>query len=762
MRRATFFAAFCALFLLAGTPNLHAQPKRGWLPLISYGCPYDLDGNNNPIGNYWNHMAEVQAAGFNTIYASGATTTDFDTARQRGLHMIQSMYYPYAEGQMSDYDAETNGNCFTNENTVGEDVPENQASRKWARRATTSGYSSGYMVRGLKSPWNREQNVERPGGEFDPLTFFADFWLRTPEDKGGGGKFTVARLEAHAILTDSGDSLLAQRNLYYSELEDSGAVGTTYRPFRLRFTLGSGVESRIQAFDYRLYWNDRADLYVDKITVQDTIFDCLADSGYDAEIGNRICTFNAYLSDGTLFRWYLKDEPTWDQYPANDTLVHKLGVHNDTCKTAPGVLAIIGVADSVDNFLRKVRPDSELLFHLYPFGALTDSNSDYVSPPFTETLQSAFDRVMDSYLVARAKAASHGLEFWLLPQAHEYIVNNTLRLRFPRINELNCHVYLCLAAGAKALFYFVYTSDPGYTPWVQRNLPSKGDDLADTPHHTLGEGKSMDWTGSGSGGLVWYDQKGHDWVKTVTPHGETLWYGVRDVNAVLDSIGSVLATLAWQRTFCATGSEAQNGLVRKVTGSFDPPYIQVAEFEAPDGTPYIELVNRRCRAAESQKANVTINPPDPSVAIYTLTDIYSKETWWIDTEITHTFTGIPLEPGQGRFLVLKAVDVKGEGNLPKHAMHTTDAQSPSFSLGPNYPSPFNESTVIPFSLPIDAHVRLSLFDATGREVRVLVDEYYSAGTHVAVLRAHDLPSGVYICRLSAASYRAARKLVLLK
>ena len=74
MRRAGLFAAFCVLFLLAGARDLRSQPKRGWSPLISWGYPYDVDGNGNPIGNYYNHMAEVQSAGFNTIYASGDST----------------------------------------------------------------------------------------------------------------------------------------------------------------------------------------------------------------------------------------------------------------------------------------------------------------------------------------------------------------------------------------------------------------------------------------------------------------------------------------------------------------------------------------------------------------------------------------------------------------------------------------------------------------------------------------------------------------
>jgi len=48
------------------------------------------------------------------------------------------------------------------------------------------------------------------------------------------------------------------------------------------------------------------------------------------------------------------------------------------------------------------------------------------------------------------------------------------------------------------------------------------------------------------------------------------------------------------------------------------------------------------------------------------------------------------------------------------------------------------------------------------EVGRLVDEEYDPGYHRVVIDGQDLASGVYFCRMEAASFSEARKLVLLK
>jgi hypothetical protein len=83
-------------------------------------------------------------------------------------------------------------------------------------------------------------------------------------------------------------------------------------------------------------------------------------------------------------------------------------------------------------------------------------------------------------------------------------------------------------------------------------------------------------------------------------------------------------------------------------------------------------------------------------------------------------------------------------------------------LGQNYPNPFNPSTTVAFTLPSDRRARVTVYDATGREVAVLADGFMKAGRHRAEWNAAGYGSGVYVCRLEAGDFSAARKMLLMK
>ncbi len=85
-----------------------------------------------------------------------------------------------------------------------------------------------------------------------------------------------------------------------------------------------------------------------------------------------------------------------------------------------------------------------------------------------------------------------------------------------------------------------------------------------------------------------------------------------------------------------------------------------------------------------------------------------------------------------------------------------------FALRQNYPNPFNPTTVIAYDLPVDAAVKLAVYDLLGREVAVLVDGPEAAGVHDIVFDATGLTSGIYFYRIEAGDYSDARKLVIMK
>jgi hypothetical protein len=84
------------------------------------------------------------------------------------------------------------------------------------------------------------------------------------------------------------------------------------------------------------------------------------------------------------------------------------------------------------------------------------------------------------------------------------------------------------------------------------------------------------------------------------------------------------------------------------------------------------------------------------------------------------------------------------------------------SLGDAYPNPFNPATRLTYFVPEAAHVRLAVYDVTGRLVDELVNGSVGAGEHVVEWHAKGLASGVYFGRLETGGVVDIRRLVLLK
>ena len=92
----------------------------------------------------------------------------------------------------------------------------------------------------------------------------------------------------------------------------------------------------------------------------------------------------------------------------------------------------------------------------------------------------------------------------------------------------------------------------------------------------------------------------------------------------------------------------------------------------------------------------------------------------------------------------------------------SEGEPVAFRLHQNYPNPFNPETRISFTLPSKSMVRLSVFNILGESVQELAREELGAGTHVRTFNGHNLPSGVYLCRIEAGNFRDAVRMVLVK
>ncbi len=90
------------------------------------------------------------------------------------------------------------------------------------------------------------------------------------------------------------------------------------------------------------------------------------------------------------------------------------------------------------------------------------------------------------------------------------------------------------------------------------------------------------------------------------------------------------------------------------------------------------------------------------------------------------------------------------------ALHISGANAEplTYGLSPNFPNPFNPSTEIQSSVPVESSVRITIYDMLGREVKTLFDGRMAEGTRDFVWDATDgggkhVASGIYFCRMES-------------
>jgi hypothetical protein len=90
-----------------------------------------------------------------------------------------------------------------------------------------------------------------------------------------------------------------------------------------------------------------------------------------------------------------------------------------------------------------------------------------------------------------------------------------------------------------------------------------------------------------------------------------------------------------------------------------------------------------------------------------------------------------------------------------------------FALHPNFPNPFNPTTMIAYDLPDASDVQLDIYDLMGRNINTVVNQNQSAGRHFVTWNANDylgnqVSAGVYLYRLQAGNKIFTRKMILMK
>lgn len=107
----------------------------------------------------------------------------------------------------------------------------------------------------------------------------------------------------------------------------------------------------------------------------------------------------------------------------------------------------------------------------------------------------------------------------------------------------------------------------------------------------------------------------------------------------------------------------------------------------------------------------------------------------------------------GGFYTTVGIEEEGQGVNIHHSRA---------GLFQNRPNPFQEWTLIRYSLPAAGAVTLEVYDIAGRLVESLMSEHQKAGVYQVQWRPKDCANGIYFYRLKAGEFADTRKMTLLR
>jgi hypothetical protein len=156
--------------------------------------------------------------------------------------------------------------------------------------------------------------------------------------------------------------------------------------------------------------------------------------------------------------------------------------------------------------------------------------------------------------------------------------------------------------------------------------------------------------------------------------------------------------------------------------------------------------------------------------IYDYINFKSKYVGYVNTR---SFSNNKIQLNDGRVLVSGGVTtpdyflylpVKSCWIYDKNITHIDEVSDriDNTFIFQNYPNPFNVGTTIRFFVEKSSEVKITIYNILGEQVKELMNERKEHGYHEIQFLPHNLPSGVYYCRITIEEKGAIKKLLLIK
>ncbi|MBN1302418.1 MAG: T9SS type A sorting domain-containing protein [Melioribacteraceae bacterium] len=141
----------------------------------------------------------------------------------------------------------------------------------------------------------------------------------------------------------------------------------------------------------------------------------------------------------------------------------------------------------------------------------------------------------------------------------------------------------------------------------------------------------------------------------------------------------------------------------------------------------------------------------------------------VATTVDPEYTDTDVQSGNSYYYVVTAYDFSGNQSNASDQVNFTITGVESefgtpdeFVLSQNYPNPFNPSTEIRFGVPENSNVTITIYNAVGKEVAVLVNKYFASGYYTYRWDASNQASGVYFYEMKSNNFRKTQKMLLVK
>lgn len=114
------------------------------------------------------------------------------------------------------------------------------------------------------------------------------------------------------------------------------------------------------------------------------------------------------------------------------------------------------------------------------------------------------------------------------------------------------------------------------------------------------------------------------------------------------------------------------------------------------------------------------------------------------------------------FVISAAGRYQDSGIKETKIINSKSALPVKYNLFDNLPNPFNPVTNIKFEIPINGIVKLTVFDITGREIKLLLDEFKIAGQYNVKFDGSNYSSGIYFYKMEINDYTETKRMILIK